>query len=164
MSFYFNADEVFQIGVQIEVNGKAFYDAAAERASEPSVKTLCRELAAWEGQHIELFENLRRGLPAEAREGAAFDPASEEASYIRAAADTHVFLKNRDLAPLVSACRTGADLLDLALTFEKDSVVFYTTLKPLVAKHQAQERLDTLIREEIRHIAILTKEKAKLGG
>jgi rubrerythrin len=164
MSFYFNADEIFQIGVQIEVNGKAFYETAARRASEPSVQALCRELAAWEEQHIALFEDLRRSLPAQAREEAAFDPNSEEASYIKATADNHVFVSNRDFAPLVGACRTGTDLLDLALTFEKDSVVFYTAMKPLVARHLAQEKLDALIREELRHIAILTEEKARLRG
>lgn len=162
MSYYFNADEIFQIGVQIERNGKAFYEAAAERAPEPAVQSLCRELASWESKHVELFESLRRALPPEAREGPAFDPDSEEGGYLKATADSHVFLKNRNPAALVSGNSTAADLLDLAIAFEKDSVVFYSAMRNAVARHLGAEKLDALIEEELRHIAILSAEKAKL--
>ena len=163
MSYYFNADEVFRIGVEIEENGKVFYEAGAAQASEPAVRELCRKLAAWETKHVELFEELRRKLPPAAREGSAFDPDSEEGAYIKATADTHVFLRNKDVGALVRACGDGAALLDLAIAFEKDSVVFYSAMKPLVAKHLGQGGIDALIEEELRHIGILTIEKEKLG-
>jgi rubrerythrin len=162
MSYYFNADEIFQIGVQIERNGKAFYEAAAERAAEPAVQSLCRELATWESKHVELFETLRGNLPPEAREGSAFDPNSEEGSYLKATADSHVFLKNRDPAALASDRASAVDLLDIAITFEKDSVVFYSAMKNAVARHLGSEKIDALIEEELRHIAILSRERAQL--
>ena len=164
MSFYLNADEIFQVGVQIEANGKAFYEAAAERGPESDVGRLCRELATWETKHIELFEGMRRALPPAAREGSAFDPDSDLAAYVRATADSHVFRKNVDVAALASRCRTAGDILDLAIAFEKDSVVFYSAVRNVVAPHQGQSNLDALIEEELRHIAILTKEKAKLSA
>ncbi|MBM4325196.1 MAG: rubrerythrin, partial [Deltaproteobacteria bacterium] len=34
MSIYFNADEIFQMGLQIEVNGKEFYEAIAKKSSD----------------------------------------------------------------------------------------------------------------------------------
>ena len=82
MSYYLNVDEIFEVGLEIERNGKRFYELAAEQVAEPRVRDLCGELAAWEDQHVSLFETLRRELPPEAREGAAFDPNGEEAEAI----------------------------------------------------------------------------------
>jgi len=68
MSFNFNADEIFQIGVLIETNGQKFYEAVAKNASDPSAQKLFLDLSRWESQHIELFKKLRQGLPESANE------------------------------------------------------------------------------------------------
>ena len=162
MSFYFNADEIFQVGVQIERNGKSFYEKAAQKAADSKVKSLCQELAGWETRHVELFEAMRAGLPDSAREGGSFDPDSELAGYVKAAADEHVFLQNKDVSDLVAACSSAADLLDLAIRFENDSVKFYRVMQQLVAADLGQVKLDSLIDEELRHVAILTRERDRL--
>ena len=59
----FNAREIFDIGVQIEANGKAFYEAAAKKTAETATREFFLELAAWEGTHIKLFGELRDALP-----------------------------------------------------------------------------------------------------
>jgi len=38
MSFNFNADEIFEIGVQIETNGQKFYEMVAKNTSDPSAQ------------------------------------------------------------------------------------------------------------------------------
>lgn len=164
MSYYMNIDEVYQVGVEIEKNGKAFYQAAAAATADPAVKKLCEGLAAWETRHVELFEKLRRDLPAESREGGAFDPADEERQYLRAAADDHVFRKNTDIAALVAKCQTPKALLDLAIQFEKDSVVYYSAMKQLMPACEACGTVDTLIDEELRHIGMLTAQRSKAAG
>jgi rubrerythrin len=163
MSFYMNADEVFQIGVRIEENGKAFYEAAAVRADRPELKKLCESLATWESSHIGAFEALRKALPPEAREGQAFDPDSEEGAYVRDAAAGHVFLQNLDVEGLLGRCRTAVDVIDLALSFEKDSIVFYTAMKKVVDVSQGRDKLDHLIEEEVKHVAMLGKMKSQLA-
>jgi len=45
MSFNFNADEIFQIGVQIETNGQNFYETVAKNTSDPSAQKLFSDLA-----------------------------------------------------------------------------------------------------------------------
>jgi rubrerythrin len=93
MSFNFNADEIFQMGVRIEANGQKFYETIARNTLQPSAQNL---------------------------------------------------------------------FLDLAVAFEKDSVVFYTTMKKLVPEHLGKGQIDTLIHEEISHIFILTQKKREL--
>jgi rubrerythrin len=45
MSFNFNADEIFQIGVRIETNGQNFYEMVAKNTSGPSAQKLFSDLA-----------------------------------------------------------------------------------------------------------------------
>ena len=162
MSFYLNADEVFEVGLEIERNGQRFYELAAERAQVDAVRALCRELAEWEKGHVSVFEALRRELPPSAREDAVFDPDSEEATYVKAMADSHVFLQDRKVEELVGDCHTAMDLLDLAVSFEKDSVLFYTAIQPMLSPVNGRDRVDTLMREEMGHIAMLTARRKQL--
>lgn len=163
MSIYLYADDIFRVGVQIETNGKLFYETAAKQTQETRAKELFKELADWENQHIELFEKLRLQLPETAKEENLFDPGSELEMYIEATADSHIFIKNKDIASLVSTLKTPREVLDLAITFEKDSVVFYSAMKKAIPESFGKGRMDTLINEEIKHIAMLAQQKEKLG-
>jgi rubrerythrin len=160
----FNAREIFDIGVQIEVNGKAFYEAAAKKVAETAMKEFFLELAAWENTHIKLFGELRDSLPKAAGNVPLFDPNDEAAMYLQATADSHVFVKNKDMVGLVAGCKGPLEILDVAMTFEKDSVVFYTTMKKVVAPNLGQEKVDRLIDEEIKHIGMLSLRRAKLAA
>jgi len=162
MSIDFNADEIFQIGIQIEVNGQTFYETVARNTSDPSAKKLFLDLAKWESEHIELFKKLRQGLPDSAKRGDLFDPNQELSLYIKATADSHVFVKTKNIPELASTCKTPIEALDLAVTFEKDSVVFYTTMRKVVPEILGKDQIDTLIDEEIRHISILTQKKREM--
>jgi len=159
----FNAREIFDIGVQIEVNGKAFYEAAAKKVAETAMKDFFLELAAWENTHITLFGELRDALPKGAGNVPVFNPDDEAAMYLQATADSHVFVKNKDMVGLVAGCKGPLDILDIAMTFEKDSVVYYTTMKKVVAPNLGQDKVDRLIDEEIKHISMLSQRKAKIA-
>jgi rubrerythrin len=163
MSIDFNADEIFQLGIQIETNGKQFYEAVARNTVVPSVKGLFSELSKWEFEHQQLFENLRKVLPDSAKREVLFDPQGEFSLYVQAMAESHVFIKNKDIHGLASKCKTPQEALDLAILFEKDSIVFFTTMKRIVPEHLGKDKIDLLINEEIKHISILTQKKRELG-
>jgi rubrerythrin len=163
MSIDFNADEIFQLGIQIETNGKQFYETVARNTMDLSVKGLFSELTKWESEHQQLFENLRKALPDSAKKETLFDPDGEQSLYLKTMAETHVFVKNRDVAGLASRCKTSAEALDLAIAFEKDSIVFFTTMKGIVPEHLGKDKIDLLINEEIKHISILTQKRKELG-
>jgi rubrerythrin len=162
MALNFNAREVFDMGVRIEVNGKAFYEAAAKRAENAPARKLFLELAEWESQHAALFEKMRDGLPKSAGNSDIFDPSGEAALYIQAAADSHVFLKNDDIVGLVTGCKGPLETLDLALMFEKDSVVFYAAMKKAVPPHLGGDKIERIMSEEIKHIGILIDKEKQL--
>lgn len=164
MSIFFNADEIYQIGIRIEQNGKAFYEAVAQGSADPQMRAFFQDLARWESEHVQLFERLRQGLPEAARKGGTFDPGQELLRYLEAIADSHVFLKNKDVGELASRCRSPLEALAAAMAFEKDSVVFYTTMRKVTPQEFGREEIDRLIDEELGHISLLHQRKRALEG
>ena len=131
MAQIFNATEVFDIGVQIEKNGKEFYQEAQKRTSDPFLKNMFAQLAAWEGNHVELFEQLRAALPADANAQIDYDPDNMVHLYLKAVADNKLYI-NQDYA--IDSCETQLEILKKALNFERESVVLYSSMKELVPK------------------------------
>jgi rubrerythrin len=156
MSQDFNADQVFGIGVEIERNGKEFYIAASKAAAGASIKKTLLELAQWEAEHVAIFTNLRKGLPKLAKDD-TWDPNNEMALYLKASADNHVFVKNIDPKDLVKKCESAKDVMDIAMGLEKDSVVYYSAMKAVVPENQGRGEIETIIGEELKHIALISK-------
>lgn len=162
MSIFFNADEIFQMGLRIEANGKAFYEAVARNSTDPAIQKLFFDLSGWEAEHIQFLNRLRQALPDSAKRGTSFDPDQELLLSLQATADSHVFLKNRDISELASRCQTPFEALELAITFEKDSVVFYTTMKKVTPEELGRREIDRLIDEEVGRIFLLHQKKREL--
>ena len=162
MLVQFNANEVFEIGIEIEKNGKVFYQEAAKIATDEAIRKLFSELSEWEDSHVELFKKMRSELPDRIKEDTLLDPDSEYRDYLQAAADSHVFARSTDISKLVAQCTSSLEALDLAMRFEKDSVVFYTTIKNAASAKFGGENIDTLIDEELKHIALLSKSQQEL--
>jgi rubrerythrin len=153
MSLEFNADEVFEIAEQIERNGVKFYQTAAENITDSDKKQLLIEM---EIEHEKIFKNLRSELTQDDKIVTTFDPNGEAESYLQALADTRVFYeKEIDITSL-------KEILTTAITAEKDSIVFYLGMKDVVPGHLGKQKLDEIIKEEMSHIKLLSKELIEL--
>ena len=156
MVYDFTANDVFEMAEQLERNGAKFYRTAAENVSDPKSKELLIELAAMEDEHEKIFASLRADLTEAEKTTTVFDPEDESALYLRALADTRVFFeKEIDISSM-------KEILKAAIVAEKDSIVFYLGLKDFVPDQLGKNRLDTIIKEEMGHIRILSKELVSL--
>ncbi len=156
MVYDFTADDVFEMAEQLERNGAKFYRTAAENVSDPKSKELLIELAAMEDEHLKTFASLKADLSEAEKTTTVFDPEDESALYLRALADTRVFFeKEIDVSSM-------KDILKAAILAEKDSIVFYLGMKDFVPDQLGKNRLDTIIKEEMGHIRILSKELVSL--
>ncbi|MBD3420448.1 MAG: rubrerythrin [Chitinivibrionales bacterium] len=164
MALAYNAHEIYQIGIGIEENGKKFYDTACLLSDDEDAQKLFSELAAWENTHITLFTELQNALAEHDGKTELFDPDQETLKYLKAAADSHVFVQSIDVEKLVRDCDNPIDILKLALRFEKDSVVVYSTMKDIVPETMGKSRIDRLIREEIMHVSFITDKVKTLSG
>jgi rubrerythrin len=166
MAFDFNADEVFEMAEQIETNGAAFYRQAAENIPEEDIRRLFLDLAAMEDEHKKTFAALRARLNKDERSSTVFDPEGESARYLKALADLRVFDRTAEEPFRLDDNLTGSEKLRKvfwgAISREKESIVFYTGLRELVSKKLGRDRINDIIREEMKHLRILSHELGKL--
>ncbi len=158
----FNAGEIFDIAVQIERNGAAFYRKAAEGKAGETLKRLLLTLADMEVRHEQLFTAMRGELSTVQTASATFDPDDEAALFLKAVADGHVFNYRLDPSAALSGRESSADVLKFAIGIEKDSVVFYTGIQAMVDKALGRDRIARIIAEEMGHVTLLSRELAKL--
>jgi rubrerythrin len=159
----YNALELYEIGIQIEKNGKNFYEEAAAHAESPDVKKFLKELAEWENQHISLFQTLKEKFQQTGAVPGSVDPDNEAQKYLRAAAESHVFRKSIDVSSLVQGCSSPVDVLNIAMQFEKDSVVLYNTMQEVVPVELGKDQVQRLLSEELKHISMLHEKMLSLG-
>ncbi len=152
----FNASEILDMAIQIEKNGYAFYKKAAQDVKETEIKSFLEELAEMEQKHEEFFSKMKSALTAKESAEVAFDPYEETAAYLQALADTRVFYeKSIDTS-------SAEEVLKEAIVAEKESIVFYLGMKDMVPKESGQDKLDEVIREEMKHIQIISNQLLKL--
>lgn len=157
MSFFFNSDEIFEMAERIEKDGAEFYRKSSESVEDPSAKDLLYELASMEDHHLEIFTSMKSALSEKEKESPTFDSNSEASLYLSSLADTRVFFeKEIDTSTLEG-------ILKAAITAEKDSIVFYLGMKDLVPDSLGKDKIDTIIREEMGHIKLLSNKLAELN-
>jgi len=152
MAFDFNAKDIFEMAKQIERNGVNFYRTAADSVSGEDEKKLLLNLAQMEETHEQIFIDLEAELSAEESLETVFDPDNQAALYLKALADTRVFFeKELDTSSM-------KEILKSAIIAEKDSIVFYLGMKDLIPGKLGSKRIDDIIKEEMSHIRVLSKE------
>ncbi|NNF98887.1 MAG: ferritin family protein [Desulfobacteraceae bacterium] len=156
MMYDFNADDIFEIAEQLEKNGAQFYRTAADAVSDEKAKDLLSGLAAMEDDHEKTFSEMRTELTNLEKQQTVFDPTGEAAQYLKALADTRVFFEKK-----IDTSSLKAILKD-AVTAEKDSIVFYLGMREAVPEKMGKERLDSIIKEEMAHIKLLSNKLAAL--
>ncbi len=153
--FTFNADEVFEMAEQIERNGAKFYRKAAEPTDDENRQLLLR-LAAMEDDHEKTFAAMRTELSDAEKRSITADPNDEGALYLQAMADGKVF--HVDPAGALSGRESMEEVLNIAIGLEKDSVVFYESMKNVVPDAAGKDKLDAIIKQEIGHIVELRNQ------
>lgn len=152
MMYDFNADDIFEMAEQMERNGAKFYRTAAEAINDQSAKAFLVKLATMEDDHETTFSQMRASLKAEEKASTVFDPEGDSGQYLRALADTRVFFEKE-----IDTSSMKAILKD-AITAEKDAIVFYLGMRDAVPEKMGRNRLDDIIKEEMGHIRLLSKE------
>ena len=156
MRYDFTADDVFEMAEQLERNGAKFYQDSAAGIDGESARQLLVKLANMEIDHEKTFKQMRKDLAAAEKKPTVFDPEGEAVLYLRALADTRVFFeKDIDTSSL-------REILKAAIEAEKDSIVFYLGMKEMVPEKRGQDRLEEIIKEEMSHIRMLSRELVAL--
>lgn len=151
----FSVGEIIEQAVQTEKLGYAFYTDMAKRFEEnDALKSLFITLAMKEQKHEKVFSRLKEKTVSEEPEG------WEEASmYLRAIVESQFFLGKNKSLPSLEHVKNEHDAVSFAIGFEKETLLYFHSLRDIVADKTA---LDAIIQEEKSHIRELSKLKAKL--
>ena len=155
----FTGDEIFRIAIELEKKGEEFYEALAETAGDQKVAELCKDLAAQEQQHARLFDDLR----VKTTSRAASRPLSWDELHFAQMLVEERALPDPDEAREVVAKQGLAAALDMAIQFEKDSVLFFQELLPVVDE-QDRQAVSAIVEQEKQHAQRLAKVKRELGS
>lgn len=160
MAYDFNIDQILEIAEQIERNGVKFYRRMADKIDDKSVKDMLHELSDMEKDHEKIFHAMRSDLSDREKESNLFDPDGETVLYLHALADLRVFDREAesafDIPDELSENEKMENIFQEAIHREKESIIFYTGMKELVGEKLGRDKIDLIIREEMKHVRLLT--------
>ena len=153
-------DEIINFGMEIEINGFKFYQAMAEKVTVPEVRKLFRFLADEEEKHYKTFDKMLQELISYAPPEYYMD---DIVAYVWSLADNHVLTGKADPGDYVEKVKTPLDAIEMALGFEKDTLLFFIALKKILFD-DGKKIIDFLIEEENAHVKKLLDLKRQLLG
>jgi len=162
MSITFNADEIFEMAEEIERNAARLYRQGAKKTADKETKEMFLKLAAMEDKHLNTFRLMREDLSENEKKQMVFDPDNEATMYLRAVADGRGTEGKINTTEMLTGGETTEQLLKAAINAEKDSVVFYVSLKDLVPTEAGRDKIEDIIKEEITHLIILKEQMTLL--
>ena len=158
MGNLFSATDIAEIGVQIEKNGKDFYDGVGKLSKNPKAKEVFEFLRGEEEKHIKRFEGLlsqvKKYEPSEAYPGEYF-------AYLKALSEGYIFTKANKGAEIARVIKSEKEAVDTGIGFEKDSILFYHEMKRFILSGE-HKIIDKLIEEEQEHLRKLTDAKKNM--
>jgi len=153
MADIFKAGEIVDIAIQIERNGYAFYKELSKTSRNFPVQEAFGLMAAEEKEHIAAFEKLSE------KSGAFAPPESypgEYMLYLKAFAGQNIFTKEKQGSAAADKVSSDAEAIDMAVGFEKDSIIFYYDMKKFIPREE-EGVIDSLIDEEKKHLERLLR-------
>lgn len=153
--------EIARTALLIENNSMMFYSALAQRAGEGKIRDLLETISREEKEHYQIiFEQLHDKfyswkIPENCGE--------EYEEQLWLLAEAHLLTRNIDPDGLLEAAGTVAKAVDLAVSFERDTVAFYLHLKTIVPREE-QAAVERIIEEEKRQLRDLLALKARMEG
>lgn len=153
-------DELVHFGMQIEERGFKFFQGMAARAADPEVKKVFEILSDEEEKHYNALEKIVEEIKTYGPPEYYMD---EYEAYVWSLAKNHVLTGKADPGEYLEKVKTPVDAVELALTIEKDTIIFFVALKKVVPR-EGEKTLDLLIEQENLHIKSLTELKKKLTG
>ena len=158
MANIFAGSEIVEIGIQIEKNGRDFYNSIAKKSKNQKTKGVFQYLAGEEEKHIAVFQKLLDSVnkyePPESYPGEYF-------AYMNALASENVFTQKDRGNNLAKKVTSDKQAIELGIAAEKDSIIFYEAMKKTIPEYDLKI-IDELIKQEQDHLRQLSDIKNSL--
>ncbi|NLI98896.1 ferritin family protein [bacterium] len=160
MGIKFSGYEIGEMAIQIERNGKTFYEVLEKKSNDNDIRAFFKYLAEQESEHMERFKELRDSL---SKEGyvAPYD-WDEARDYLSALVAKEVFSDSNMGAKAAESAKDERSAFDAAIGLEKDSLLFYHEMMRFINKED-HPLVEKIAEEERKHIKDLTEKKRQRG-
>ena len=143
-------ESVLDLAVWLEKHGQAFYEDARDAVTDPGLKETFSTLAAEEKKHCAIYTDLYELYTGKSAEGDEL--LGEYGNFIR------LLIKEISQFLEFDGVLTQEELIDRALQFEKDTLLYFNEVKPLF-RGKAGALIEAVCREEKRHIQQLLERR-----
>lgn len=146
-----SVNEVIEFALNIERNGRDFYDSALERTNlEDSARSVITMLRDEEIGHEKYFKTLRDSDDL----AELIDPDGWEmtSSYLDSIIKSHIFTKEGSSIKLATEAENTAEIIKFAMQFEKDTLLYFHTIYAETKEPKAQKAIFSIIKEEMKHL------------
>ena len=150
--------EFLELAIEIEKNGRNFYEYVTRQNQNKEVRDVFWQLAAREKEHENTFRDMLSRL------GGYRPPqeySGEHYQYIRGLADSSIFSADWLQALVDRETVTDIEAVETGIGLEKDSILLYSEVRGMVPR-QDQEIIDMIINEEKKHLIELTHTANRL--
>jgi len=148
MGNIFAGSEIVELGIQIEKNGRDFYNTLVKKTKNESSREVFKYLAGEEEKHIVVFQKILEKLEK-------YEPANvyadEYFAYMNSLASEYVFTQKDKGEEIAKKIKGDKEAIDMGIKFEKDSILFYDGMKKAVSADE-QKVVDELISQEKDHL------------
>jgi len=154
MSTELTIGDVFDMAMQIERDADSFYRSAAAVAGGAGRRKVLLDLAAMEREHELVFAGMKERLGSHAQSPARI--GGKDGGKSLSVVNLLPSGVGEDLRERFTGRESSEEILQKAIEFEKDTVVFFAGMKNALPDPAERDKLDSIIREELGHIVYLT--------
>ncbi len=158
MNLKYGGGEILKMAIEIEKNGKAFYDEVVQAVKDEKAKSVFQFLSDEEVKHEKTFRAMLMEIESIAAD-TPFDN-SEVTRYFQSLIGQKVFPSRHEGKYLKDELGDPSVAARIALGLEKDSILFYHEMVPVTQEkdHAVIERIIEEERDHIRRIIQLKSE------
>ncbi|HUV39548.1 MAG TPA: ferritin family protein [Planctomycetota bacterium] len=160
MAGMFDVRELVKVAVSDEKTGVVFYTEAAAKTKDAKLRGTFEKLAEEERGHEKHFRGMLEQMgdvkPPEQYSG-------EYTAYLESLTSDRAFPDDAAAVEAVKRCSSDLEVLDLALSIERDTLILMEEMQKLVAERD-RRIVETLADEERSHIVALTKARKGVAG
>lgn len=153
-----SGSEIVELGIQIEKNGRDFYNSVYSNSKNEKAKAIFKFLSQEEEKHVKVFQGILAKTQKYEPQGLDSD---EYYSYMTILASEHIFTQKDEGKDAAKTIKNDKEAVQRGIGFEQDSIVFYEGLKKIVPDYD-QKIVKEIIIQEQSHLKQLIELKSKL--
>lgn|GEM_PF-346598 len=152
----FNLRKLITKAIQLEKDGKAFYSKLMIENEDRAVKDFFSFFANEEAEHLKVFLDIEEKYQVGSTEMPLSGISPENLEYISSLCESKIFPGNRSSKKLSNGLMNEQQAIQLAISYEKDSIVFFHEFYDLLSVNFVErEIIGEIIRQEKIHVVKL---------